>query len=41
MILLQNDAYFASGNLPSDYAFLRFMAKALGGQAYGLFGELL
>lgn len=41
MVLLHNDAYFAGGALAGDYAWLRFMARATGGTAVGIFGEVL
>lgn len=41
MVITNTDTYFASGHLPSDYAYLRFMAKSIGGVAIGLFNEIL
>jgi hypothetical protein len=39
--MIGDDAYFASGNLPSDYAWLRFVAQCTGGMAVGVLGEIL
>lgn len=41
MVLIGNDAYFASSTLPSDYAWLRFVARCTGGTAVGVLGEIL
>lgn len=41
MVTVGKDCYLASGHLPSDYAWLRFMAKAMGGEACGCFNERL
>lgn len=41
MVLTPNDVYLASGSLPADYAWLRFMARAIGGVAIGLMNEVL
>lgn len=41
MVLLLNDAYFASGFLPADEPWLIFMAKVLGGVAVNNLGEFI
>lgn len=41
MVVTPNDLYLASGNLPSDYAWLRFMARVVGGVAVGVMNEVL
>ena len=41
MVLTPQDVYLASGSLASDYAWLRFMARAVGGAAVGVMGEVL
>ena len=41
MVITPNDLYVASGYLPSDYAWLRFMARVVGGTAIGVMNEEL
>ena len=41
MIVVGTDAYFPGGRLASDYPYLRFMAKAMGGIAVGIMNDIL
>ena len=41
MIVVGKDAYFPGAYLASDYPYLRFMAKAMGGVAFGIMNEIL
>ena len=41
MILVRNDVYLPGGMLAADYPYLRFMARAKGGVAFGVMNEII